>query len=126
VRCALNVSSGRIPTQPDRKPASWPSRATKSHLTEPCSSLDGQRILYTLPDDHGLALGQNVVVEIDWSRRYALIRLHFAAELVLEMICAALPGVERIGAHIAQDKARIAATGSNRRFVAAMSAPDVG
>jgi Ser-tRNA(Ala) deacylase AlaX len=95
-------------------------------LTEPCSSLDGQRILYTLPDDHGLAPGQNVVVEIDWSRRYALMRLHFAAELVLEMICAALPGVERIGAHIAQDKARIAATGSNRRFVAAMSAPDVG
>jgi len=46
-------------------------------------------------------------VEIDWSRRYALMRLHFAAELVLEMICAALPGVERIGAHIAQDKAQI-------------------
>ena len=29
------------------------------------ATLDGQRILYTLPDDHGLALGQNVVVEID-------------------------------------------------------------
>ncbi len=71
------------------------------------AALDGQRILYTLPDDHGLTLGQTVVVEIDWSRRYALMRLHFAAELVLEMICAALPGVERIGAHIAPDKARI-------------------
>ena len=69
--------------------------------------LDGQRIRYTLPDDHGLAVGQNVVVEIDWSRRYALMRLHFAAELVLEMTCAALPGVERIRAHIVQDKARI-------------------
>lgn len=71
------------------------------------AALDGQRILYTLPDDHGLTLGQTVVVEIDWSRRYALMRLHFAAELVLEMICTALPGVERIGAHIAPDKARI-------------------
>ena len=56
------------------------------------ASLDGQRIRYTLPDDHGLAVGHNAVVEIDWSRRYALMRLHCAAELVLEMICAALPG----------------------------------
>jgi alanyl-tRNA synthetase len=34
------------------------------------SALDGQRIRYSLPDDHGLAVGQNVVVETDWSRRY--------------------------------------------------------
>lgn len=71
------------------------------------AALDGQRIRYTLPENHGLAVGQKVVVEVDWSRRYALMRLHFAAELVLEMICTALPAVERVGAHIAQDKARI-------------------
>jgi Ser-tRNA(Ala) deacylase AlaX len=34
-------------------------------------------------------------------------RLHFAAELVLELFYRALPGVGKIGAHIAQDKARI-------------------
>ncbi|MEW9898654.1 alanyl-tRNA editing protein [Chitinivorax sp. PXF-14] len=67
----------------------------------------GRDIVYTLPDDHGLAPGQSVEVEIDWARRYRLMRLHFAAELVLELIGRTLPGVEKIGAHIAEDKARI-------------------
>jgi Ser-tRNA(Ala) deacylase AlaX len=69
--------------------------------------LDGARLVYTLPDGHGLQAGDPVRVVIDWERRHALMRLHFAAELVLEMVSAALPGVERIGAHIAQEKARI-------------------
>lgn len=33
-------------------------------------------------------------------------RLHFAAELILELVTRAL-SVEKIGAHIAEDKARI-------------------
>jgi len=53
-----------------------------------------------------LRVGESVGVEINWERRYTLMRLHFAAELVLEMVCAALPRVERIGAHISEDKAR--------------------
>ena len=36
-----------------------------------------------------------------------LMRLHFAAELVLETIYQTLPDVEKIGAHIAEHKARI-------------------
>ncbi|MEI6724287.1 MAG: alanyl-tRNA editing protein, partial [Betaproteobacteria bacterium] len=67
----------------------------------------GEDIVYTLPDDHGLAQGDAVHVEIDWPRRYRLMRLHFAAELVLELVCKAVPGIEKIGAHIAEDKARI-------------------
>jgi alanyl-tRNA synthetase len=67
----------------------------------------GEDIVYTLPDDHGLAEGDAVHVEIDWSRRYRLMRLHFAAELVLELVCRAVPGIEKIGAHVAADKARI-------------------
>lgn len=34
-------------------------------------------------------------------------RLHFAAELVLELFYKNLEGVNKVGAHIAQDKARI-------------------
>lgn len=68
---------------------------------------DGLRIKYTLPANHGLVIGQFVCIEIDWSRRYRLMRLHFAAELVLELIYNKLSGTEKIGAHIAQDKARI-------------------
>ena len=68
---------------------------------------DDGRIVYTLDPGHGLSPGQPVKVQIDWARRYALMRLHFAAEIVLELAVRRFPGVERIGAHIAPDKARI-------------------
>lgn len=68
---------------------------------------NGLDIVYTLPDNHGLVVGQVVLVEIDWDRRYRLMRLHFAAELVLELFYKRLEGVCKVGAHIAQDKARI-------------------
>lgn len=67
----------------------------------------GLEIVYTLPDDHGLVVGQAALVEIDWLRRYRLMRLHFAAELVLELFYKNLVGVNKVGAHIAPDKARI-------------------
>lgn len=68
---------------------------------------NGLDIVYTLPDNHGLVVGQAALVEIDWDRRYRLMRLHFAAELVLELFYKNLVGVNKVGAHIAQDKARI-------------------
>lgn len=67
----------------------------------------GRDIFYTLPAGHGLVAGDAAHVEIDWARRYRLMRLHFAAELVLELTCKTLGTVEKIGAHISQDKARI-------------------
>ena len=45
-------------------------------------------------------------MEIDWPRRYKLMRLHFAAELILELVTRKC-GIEKIGAHIAETKARI-------------------
>ena len=36
-----------------------------------------------------------------------MMRLHFAAEVVLELVLQKLKGIEKIGAHIAQAKARI-------------------
>jgi Ser-tRNA(Ala) deacylase AlaX len=68
---------------------------------------DQQTIVYTLPADHGLVTGEQVSMRIDWDRRYRLMRLHFAAELILELVNRTLPGIEKIGAHIAADKARI-------------------
>lgn len=67
----------------------------------------GKDIAYTLDGGHGLAPGDTVRVEIDWNRRYRLMRLHFAAEIVLELVYAAFPGIEKTGAHISADKARI-------------------
>jgi Ser-tRNA(Ala) deacylase AlaX len=68
---------------------------------------EGLEIVYSLPDGHGLHPGDRVRMEIDWKRRYRLMRLHFAAELVLELVYRSLAGVEKVGAHIAVDKARL-------------------
>ena len=67
----------------------------------------GLDIIYTLPDGHGVRAGDVVDVDIDWVRRYRLMRLHFAAEVILELMYRQHPSVEKVGAHIAQDKARI-------------------
>lgn len=67
----------------------------------------GHDIVYRLADGHGLVPGDAVTVAIDWPRRYRLMRLHFAAEVVLELAYRHLPGIVKIGAHIAADKARI-------------------
>ncbi|KYG66579.1 alanyl-tRNA editing protein [Bdellovibrio bacteriovorus] len=64
-------------------------------------------IVYTLKPEHSLKIGDKVTVKINWERRHRLMRLHFAAELVLELICQKFPDTEKVGAHIAQDKARI-------------------
>lgn len=68
---------------------------------------DAREIVYTLPEGHGLRPGNPVAVEIDWARRYRLMRLHLAAEIILELAYQNLPGITKIGAHIAADKARI-------------------
>lgn len=68
---------------------------------------DGLRIHYALPAGHGLQVGDPVRVEIDGVRRRRIMRLHFAAELVLELASRQLPGAPKIGAHIAEEKARI-------------------
>jgi Ser-tRNA(Ala) deacylase AlaX len=71
------------------------------------ASKHDHEIVYRLPPDHGLVSGQAVEIVIDWERRYRLMRLHFAAEIVLELVYRLLAGTEKIGAHIAADKARI-------------------
>lgn len=68
---------------------------------------EGHHIWYTLEPTHTLRPGDSVQVELDWARRYRLMRLHFAAEIVLVLMYRTLPGIEKIGAHIAEDRARI-------------------
>lgn len=70
------------------------------------SKMDNNLIYYTLPDDHGLSKGDEVNMTIDWPRRYNLMRLHFAAELILEIVTQKFH-LEKVGAHIAENKARI-------------------
>lgn len=68
---------------------------------------DGKEIFYTLEQNHDLKQNQNVIVKIDWAKRYRLMRLHFAAELVLELVYQNYNYPEKIGANITSEKARV-------------------
>jgi Ser-tRNA(Ala) deacylase AlaX len=70
------------------------------------SRMENNLIYYILPDDHGLSVGDQVTMEIDWPRRSRLMRLHFAAKLILELVTQKF-GFEKVGAHIAESKSRI-------------------
>jgi Ser-tRNA(Ala) deacylase AlaX len=70
------------------------------------SKMEGNLIYYTLPESHNLQVGDTVTMTIDWPRRLRLMRLHFAAELILEIVTQKYH-FEKVGAHIAEHKARI-------------------
>ena len=70
------------------------------------SEMVGNLIYYTLPEGHGLSVGDKVQMTIDWARRYRLMRLHFAAELILELVTKKFQ-LEKVGAHISESKSRI-------------------
>src|SRR4030042_1196716 len=58
---------------------------------------EGREIIYTLENGHGLKPGDQVSMKIDWERRYKLMRLHFAAEIVLELVCQMLGSIGKLG-----------------------------
>lgn len=64
-------------------------------------------IVYTLTCEHNLSIGDNVIMKIDWEKRYRLMKLHFAAELMLELIYQNYDKPIKIGANITKDKARV-------------------
>jgi Ser-tRNA(Ala) deacylase AlaX len=70
------------------------------------SRIDGNLIYYTLPENHQLHSGDDVIMTIDWPRRNRLMRLHFAAEIILEIVTKKWH-LEKLGAHISENKARI-------------------
>ena len=69
--------------------------------------LRGKAVEYEIDPAHGLKPGEGVRVRIDWDRRYRLMRLHFAAEIVLELVNQRHGRPEKIGAHIGEEKARL-------------------
>lgn len=64
-------------------------------------------IFYTLESADGLKVGDDVLVSIDWEKRYNLMKLHFAAEIILELVYQKFNKPEKIGANITSEKARI-------------------
>lgn len=70
------------------------------------SRMENDLIYYVLPEGHTLSSGDVIRMTIDWPRRYRLMRLHFAAELVLEIVTQKFH-LEKVGAHISETKSRI-------------------
>jgi len=64
-------------------------------------------IFYQIDENHDLQVGQQVEVIIDWNKRYKIMRLHFAAEIVLELMTQNFNNPKKIGANITAEKARI-------------------
>lgn len=67
----------------------------------------GLSIVYTLEHEPNFQAGTVVTTQIDWARRYALMKLHFAAEVILEVVTHRFPEMTKVGAHISADKSRI-------------------
>jgi len=67
----------------------------------------GKEILYTIDPFHNLKVNDEVIVKIDWDRRYKIMKLHFAAEIILELVYQNFNRPEKIGANITEEKARM-------------------
>lgn len=67
----------------------------------------GLSIVYILEHEPNFQAGTVVTTQIDWARRYALMKLHFAAEVILEVVTHRFPEMTKVGAHISADKSRI-------------------
>ncbi|AJQ26752.1 alanyl-tRNA editing protein [Pelosinus fermentans] len=66
-----------------------------------------REIVYEIEADHDLQVGQQVEVIIDWEKRYKIMKLHFAAEIVLELMVQNFNDPKKIGANITAEKARV-------------------
>jgi Ser-tRNA(Ala) deacylase AlaX len=54
-----------------------------------------------------LKIGDVVLVKIDLNKRYKLMKLHFAAEIILELVNQNFNNPRKIGANISVTKARL-------------------
>lgn len=66
-----------------------------------------REIHYTLEEMHNLSVGDEVLIQIDWEKRYRLMKLHFAAEIILELVYQNFEHPEKVGANITDTKARV-------------------
>lgn len=66
-----------------------------------------KEIYYTIEQPHNLKVGDDVFMKIDWDKRYKIMKLHFAAEIILELVNQNFDRPEKIGANITSEKARI-------------------
>lgn len=71
------------------------------------SYIKDKEIFYEIASDNNLKKGDEVIVKLDWDKRYKIMRLHFATELILELVYQGYNKPEKIGANITSEKARV-------------------
>ena len=64
-------------------------------------------IQHFVGEDHGLEIGDSVEGEIDWSRRYAHMRMHTAQHLVSGLVYEMYDGARTVGNQIHSERSRI-------------------
>ena len=62
---------------------------------------------HVLEKQPNFRIGDQVVLRLDWERRYRIMRLHSAAHLVFFAVKEVIGNIEVIGSHISAEKARI-------------------
>ena len=90
-------------SQAGRNPTPGPSAGERFWRAEKRDT----EIYYTLEGPHDLKAGNEAIIKIDWTKRYRLMRLHFAAEIVLELVYQLFGRPIKLGANISEEKARI-------------------
>lgn len=68
---------------------------------------DGKEILYIIYAMHNLKEGDTVQVKINWEKCYKIMKLHFAPEIIWELVNQNFDNSPKIGANITSEKARI-------------------
>ncbi|MFM7857714.1 MAG: hypothetical protein ACKO96_38785 [Flammeovirgaceae bacterium] len=66
-----------------------------------------REIYYKLEQGHNLETGDDVLIKIDWDKRYKSMKLHFAAEIILELVNQNFGTPQKIGANITNEKSRL-------------------
>lgn len=64
-------------------------------------------VAHIIDEDHGLCVGDEIVGEIDWQRRYSHMKMHTAQHVMSGIVYELFNGVRTVGNQIHEDRSRI-------------------
>ena len=70
-------------------------------------AVDGEDIVHTLDEGHGLQVGMEARCVLDWAKRYKIMRVHSATHLVSVFVDETLHNPEYFGSNVSVDKGRL-------------------
>ncbi len=70
-------------------------------------AVEGEDIVHTLAEGHGLSVGQTVKAVLDWAKRYKIMRVHSAGHIVGVILEEKLNNPGYFGSNVSVDKARL-------------------